>query len=177
MLRVYFSDRLAYRCLQMKWCAAVTVVAIPSRKALLMCPYVSSGKFSVLAPRCSHARRLAYYGLRPTSDRRLIFAFLLPSFLAFYDSRTYRSCMGNFIGIRARAVIEKWAGRRIGWFGAGRERKTKSSARVRSMEKKLSQTEATKQRPKQERGRIGNAAKDSQCAGKRGSDRKISNAQ
>jgi len=35
--------------------AAVTVVAIPSQKALLMCPYVSSGKFSVLAPRCSRA--------------------------------------------------------------------------------------------------------------------------
>ena len=39
----------------MKWWAAVTVVAIPSQKALLMCPYVSSGKFSVLAPRCSRA--------------------------------------------------------------------------------------------------------------------------
>ena len=36
---------LAYRCLQMKWWAAVTVVAIPSQKALLMCQYVSSGKF------------------------------------------------------------------------------------------------------------------------------------
>ena len=33
---------LAYRCLQMKWWAAVTVVAIPSQKALLMCPYVSN---------------------------------------------------------------------------------------------------------------------------------------
>jgi len=38
---------LAYRCLQMKWWAVVTVVAIPSQKALLMCPYISSGKFSV----------------------------------------------------------------------------------------------------------------------------------
>ena len=46
---------LAYRCLQMKWCAAMTVVAIPSQKTLLMCPYVSSCKFSVLAPRCSRA--------------------------------------------------------------------------------------------------------------------------
>ena len=46
---------LAYRCLQMKWCAAVMVVAIPSQKALLMCPYVSSGKFPVLAPHCSRA--------------------------------------------------------------------------------------------------------------------------
>ena len=35
--------------------AAVTVVAIPSQKALLMCPYVSSGKFLhrvVLVPFC-----------------------------------------------------------------------------------------------------------------------------
>ena len=46
---------LAYRCLQIKWYAAVTVVAIPSRKALLMCPYVSSGKFSVFAPCSSRA--------------------------------------------------------------------------------------------------------------------------
>ena len=49
------------------------VVAIPSqtRKALLMCPYVSSGKFSVLAPRCS---RVPLHNLQPTSDRCLIFA-------------------------------------------------------------------------------------------------------
>jgi len=40
---------LAYKCLHMKWWAAVTVVAIPSQKVLLMCPYVSSGKFPVLA--------------------------------------------------------------------------------------------------------------------------------
>jgi len=46
---------LAYRCLQTKWWAAVTVVTIPSQKVLLMCPYVSSGKFSVLTPRCSRA--------------------------------------------------------------------------------------------------------------------------
>jgi len=62
---------LAYKCLQMKWWAAVTVVAIPSQKALLMCPYVSSGKFSVLAPRCSRAR---LHNLQLTSDRCLIFA-------------------------------------------------------------------------------------------------------
>jgi len=62
---------LAYRCLQMKWCAAVTVVAIPSQKALLMCPYVSSGKFSVLAPSCSCA---LLHNLQLTSDRCLIFA-------------------------------------------------------------------------------------------------------
>jgi len=34
------------------------VVAIPSQKALLMCPYVSSCNFSVLAPRCSRAPTL-----------------------------------------------------------------------------------------------------------------------
>ena len=62
---------LAYRCLQMKWWAAVTVVAFLSQKALLMCPYVSSGKFSVLAPRCSRA---FLHNLQLTSDRSLIFA-------------------------------------------------------------------------------------------------------
>jgi len=62
---------LAYRCLQMKWWAAVTVVAIPSQKALLMCPYVSSGKFSVLAPCCSRA---LLHILQPTSYRCLVFA-------------------------------------------------------------------------------------------------------
>ena len=57
--------------LQMKWWAAVTVVAIPSQKALLICPYISSGKFSVLAPRCSRA---LLHNLQLTSDRCLIFA-------------------------------------------------------------------------------------------------------
>ena len=62
---------LAYRChgLQMKWWAAMTVVAIQSQKALLMCPYVSSGKNSVLAPRCSGA---LLHNLQLTSDRCLI---------------------------------------------------------------------------------------------------------
>jgi len=54
----------------MKWWAAVTVVAIPSQKALLTCPYVSSGKFSVFAPRCS---RVLWHNLQLASDRRLIF--------------------------------------------------------------------------------------------------------
>jgi len=63
--------KLAYRCLQMKWWAAVTVVAIPSQKALLMCTYVSSGKFSVLAPRCSRALS---HNLQLASDHYLIFA-------------------------------------------------------------------------------------------------------
>ena len=62
---------LAYKCLQIKWWAAVMVVAIPSKKALLMCPYVSSGKFSVLAPRCSRA---LLHNLQLTSDCCLIFA-------------------------------------------------------------------------------------------------------
>jgi len=62
---------LSYRCLQMKWWAAVTFVTIPSQKALLMCPYVSSGKFSVLALRCSCA---FLHNLQPTSDRCLISA-------------------------------------------------------------------------------------------------------
>jgi len=62
---------LAYRCLQMKWCATVTVVAILSQKALLMCLYVSFGKCSVLAPRCSGA---CLHNLQPTSDCHLNFA-------------------------------------------------------------------------------------------------------
>ena len=62
---------LAHKCLQMKWWAAVTFVAILWQKALLMCPCVSSGKFSVLAPRCSRA---LLHNLQLTSDRCLIFA-------------------------------------------------------------------------------------------------------
>ena len=58
---------LAYKC---QW-SAVTHVAIPSQKALLMCPYVSSGKFSVHAPCCSRA---LLHNLQPTSDRCLILA-------------------------------------------------------------------------------------------------------
>jgi len=65
---------LEYKCLQMKWWAAVTVVAIPSQKALLMCPYVSSDKFSVLAPRCSRA---LLHNLQLTFDRCLTFASYL----------------------------------------------------------------------------------------------------
>jgi len=62
---------LAYRCLQMKWWAAMTVVAIPSQKALLMCPYVSSSKFSVLA---SCSSRALLHNLQLTSDPCWIFA-------------------------------------------------------------------------------------------------------
>ena len=74
----------------MKWWAAVTVVAIPSQKALLMYPYVSGGKFSVLAQHCSRA---LLHTLQLTSDRCLIFASHLatgmipPSYLAFYVSK------------------------------------------------------------------------------------------
>jgi len=64
---------LAYRCLQMKWWAALTVVAIPSQKALLMCPYVSSGKFAVLALRWVSASG-SLHNVQPTSDRHLILA-------------------------------------------------------------------------------------------------------
>jgi len=56
---------------RLKWWAAVTCVAILSQKALLMCPYVSSGKFSVLAPRCSRA---LLHNLQLTSDHCLILA-------------------------------------------------------------------------------------------------------
>ena len=72
--------------------------------------------------------------------------------------------------------LEKWASRRIRWFGAGREKKTKSNARLKSMEKKSSQTAASKSTPKQERRRIRKEAKGSQFAGKRGGDRATSNA-
>jgi len=71
----------------MKWRAAVMVVAIPSQKALLICPYVSFGKHRVvIAP---------FYNLQPISDRRFILTshqaprmiLQLPSFLAFYASK------------------------------------------------------------------------------------------
>ena len=46
---------LSYRCLQMEWWAAFTVVAIPSQPALLMWPCVSAARPSVLSPRVFHA--------------------------------------------------------------------------------------------------------------------------
>ena len=49
----------------------LTVVAITSQKALFLCPYVSSDKFSVLTPPCSRA---LVHNLQVTSDRFLIFA-------------------------------------------------------------------------------------------------------
>ena len=58
----------------MKWWAAVTVVAIPSQKELLTCPYVSSCTYSVLAPRFSRA---LLHNLHLASDRCLLFAIHL----------------------------------------------------------------------------------------------------
>ena len=55
------------------------------------------------------------------------------------------------------------------------EKKTKSNARLKSMEKKSSQTAARKPNPKQERRRIRKEAKGSQFAGKRGGDKATSN--
>jgi len=63
------------------------------------------------------------------------------------------------------------------WFGAGRGKKTKSNARLKSMNKTSSQTAASKQNSKQERRWIEKEARGSQCAGKRDGDRAISNAQ
>jgi len=53
----------------------------------------------------------------------------------------------------------------------------KSNARLKSIEKKSSQTAVSKPTPKQERRRIRNKAKGSQCARRRGGDRATSNAQ
>ena len=39
---------------------------------------------------------------------------------------------------------KRWASRRIGWFGVGRVKRTKSNARLKPMEMKSSQTEASK---------------------------------
>jgi len=44
---------LSYRCLQMKWWTAVIVFAIPSQPALLIWPYVSAAKLSMLLPKAS----------------------------------------------------------------------------------------------------------------------------
>jgi len=54
---------------------------------------------------------------------------------------------------------------------------SESNARLKSMEKKSSQTAASKPIPKQERRRIRKEAKGSQFAGKHGGDRATSNAQ
>ena len=92
--------------------------------------------------------------------------------------RTTRSLVRQLVSNRSRSSGRKrWASQRIGWFSAGRGKKTKSNARLKSMEKKSSQTAASKPTPQQERRRIRKEAKGSQCAGKRGSNRATSNAQ
>ena len=53
-------------------------------------------------------------------------------------------------------------------------KKTKSNARLKAMEKKFSQTAASKPNPKQERRRMKKEAKGSQFAGKRGGDKATS---
>ena len=77
-------------------------------------------------------------------------------------------------------VEKKWASRRIGLFGAGRVKKTKSNARLKSMEKKSQasqlKTAASKANPTQERRRISKEAMGSQFAEKRSGDRATSNA-
>ena len=78
----------------------------------------------------------------------------------------------------SRSIGQKrWSGRKIGWFGTGRAKETKSNARLKSAEKTSSQTAASKQKAKQERRWMGKEAKGSQRAGKCGGDRVTSNAQ
>ena len=85
--------------------------------------------------------------------------------------------MGKFIGIGAAAVVGKDGQvEGLGSLVQVEEKKTKSNARLKSMEKKSSQTAASMPTPKQERRRIKKVAKGSQCAGKRGGDRATSNA-
>ena len=57
-----------------------------------------------------------------------------------------------------------------------KKQKTNSNARLKSMEKKSSQTAASKPNSKQERRRMRKERKGSQFAGKRGGDRSTSNA-
>ena len=57
------------------------------------------------------------------------------------------------------------------------EKRRRATPRLKSMEKKSSQTAASKPNPKQKRRRIRKEAKGSQFAGKRGGDRATSNAQ
>jgi len=97
---VWAACILAYRCLQMKWWAAVTVVAILSQKALLMCPYISPSKFQcsycvVLVPFC------IIYSLYLIAVWYLQAIWLLegslqlPSFLAFCVSKGRASSLNT----------------------------------------------------------------------------------
>ena len=87
--------------------------------------------------------------------------------------------MGKFIEIRAGAVVEKDG--QVEGLGAlvQVDEKTKGNARLKSMEKKSSQTVAIQQKTTQETRwpMIRKEAKGSQCAGKRGAERATSNAQ
>jgi len=86
--------------------------------------------------------------------------------------------MAKFIGIGARAVVKKDGQvEGLGGLVQVETKKTKSNARLKSMEKKSSQTAASKPNPKQERRRIKKEARDIQFAGKRGGDKATSNAQ
>jgi len=86
--------------------------------------------------------------------------------------------MGKFIGIRAGAVVGKDGQvEGLGGLVQVKKKKTNSNARLKSMEKKSSQTAASKPNPKQERRQIRKEAESSQFAGKRGGDRATSNAQ
>jgi len=103
----HFEDSLAYRCLQMKWGAAVTVVAIPLLhwQAPLMCRYICSGKFSVLT-HCCFLRTLTLFGIGYsliTYKRFLSFAIHFttmilpwPVFLAFCVSRELAGHSNHF---------------------------------------------------------------------------------
>jgi len=77
---------------------AVTVVAIPSQKALLMRPYISSYNFSVLVPRCSRA---LLHNLQPTSDCRLILAShvatrMIPAIAIIFRRLCLQGMRGSF---------------------------------------------------------------------------------
>jgi len=85
--------------------------------------------------------------------------------------------MRKFIGIGAGALVGKDGQvEGLGDLVQAEKKKTKSNARLKSMEKKSSQTAASKQNPKQERKRVRKEAKGDQFAGKRGGDRATSNA-
>ena len=98
---------LAYRCLQMTWWAAVTVVAIPPLKSLLMCPYVPSGTFSVLAQRCPCA---LLHNLQLTSNSCLIFEShlatgMVPAIAIIFRPLCLRGTRGSFVYFPKNGVL------------------------------------------------------------------------
>ena len=83
--------------------AAVTVVAIPS----LMCLYVSFGKFTVLAPRCSRA---LLRNLQLTSDRCFIFAShlatgIIPAIAIIFRLLCLQGTRGSFKYFSKNALL------------------------------------------------------------------------